>query len=79
MLLDPAASVAQVKKQQRVLPGMATTHAVVEAPFMTDHVGQCAGFGGIQRIAARNPRVVAGTVVVDQLQGLLQGLVALLG
>ncbi len=52
---------------------MAAAHAVIEAPFVADQVGQGRGFGGIDRIEAIDSRVALGAVVVDQQQGFIQG------
>ncbi|MNP11332.1 hypothetical protein D3C76_1035140 [compost metagenome] len=68
VLLDPATGVAQVEEQQRVLPGMAATHPVVQTPFVTDMIGQRGFAGLIHRIAAVDAAVALGAVVVDQQQ-----------
>ncbi|MNN03878.1 hypothetical protein D3C81_1165870 [compost metagenome] len=72
VLLDPATGVAQVEEQQRVLPGMAATHPVVQTPFVTDMIGQRGFAGLIHRIAAVDAAVALGAVVVDQQQFLAQ-------
>ena len=70
--LDPAARVAQVEKQQRVLPGMPSAHAIIQAPFVSDHVGQRRVFGTIHRVFPIDPRVAPRTIVVHQQQRRLQ-------
>ncbi|MNF91762.1 hypothetical protein D3C84_743740 [compost metagenome] len=77
--LDPATGVAQVEKQQRILSGMASAHAIVEAPFVADQVRQGLGLGLVDRITAIDPRVALGAVVVDQQQRRIEGLLALPG
>ncbi|MCY1540665.1 hypothetical protein D9M68_763180 [compost metagenome] len=53
--LDPAAGVAQVEKQQRILPCMAAAHAVLDTPFMADQVLKGIGVGLVNRVAAIDP------------------------
>ncbi|CAI8993122.1 hypothetical protein EMIT0P43_90029 [Pseudomonas jessenii] len=66
VILDPAAGVAQVEEQQRVLSGMATAHPIVQAPFVADQVLQGGFVGAVDDVIAIDARVAAGAVVVDQ-------------
>src|SRR5471032_2390343 len=66
--LDPAAGVAQVQEQQRVLPGVAPTHAIIEAPFVANQVYQRGRLGAVHRVFTVDARVATGAVVVDQQQ-----------
>jgi len=68
VIFDPAAGIAQIEEQQRILPGMAPANTVIEAPFVPDHVFQCCGFGSVYRVFAVDPRVAAGAVVVHEQQ-----------
>ncbi|MCY1548809.1 hypothetical protein D9M68_849420 [compost metagenome] len=75
MLLHPAAGIAQVEEQQRVLAGMAAAYPVVQSPFVPDQVFQRGGFGLVDRVAAIDPGIALGTVVVDQQQLLAEAFV----
>ncbi|MNO86881.1 hypothetical protein D3C76_782960 [compost metagenome] len=70
--LHPAAGIAQVEEEQRVLAGMAAAHAVVQPPLVADQILQCGGFGLIDRVAAIDPGIALGAVVVDQQQPLAE-------
>ncbi|MNO06950.1 hypothetical protein D3C81_2289450 [compost metagenome] len=51
---------------------MAAAHAVVQPPFVADQILQCGGFGLIDRVAAIDPGIALGAVVVDQQQPLAE-------
>jgi hypothetical protein len=68
VVLDPAARVAQVEEQQRVLPGVASADAVVEPPLVADQILQGRFVGAVDGVFAIDTRVATGAVVVDQQQ-----------
>ncbi len=66
MLLDPAARVAQVQKQQRVLACMPAADPVIETPFVADMIGQSRFFSLVHGIVTIHARVALRTIVIDQ-------------
>ncbi|MCY1355556.1 hypothetical protein D9M68_550540 [compost metagenome] len=66
--LHPATGVAQVEEEQRVLAGVAATYPVVQAPFVAHQILQSGGLGLVDRVAAVDPGIALGAVVVDQQQ-----------
>ncbi|MNN65486.1 hypothetical protein D3C81_1809920 [compost metagenome] len=54
---------------------MAAAYPVVQSPFVPDQVFQRGGFGLVDRVAAIDPGIALGTVVVDQQQLLAEAFV----
>ncbi|MNT53354.1 hypothetical protein D3C72_1904390 [compost metagenome] len=68
VLLDPTAGVAQIEKQQWVLPGVTATNTVVQPPLMADLISQGHFAGLVYRVTPINAAIALGSVVVDQQQ-----------
>ncbi|RMM48237.1 hypothetical protein ALQ78_05776 [Pseudomonas syringae pv. aptata] len=64
--LDPAAGVAQVEKQQRVLACMPAADPVIEPPFVADMIGQSRFFSLVHGVMAIHARVALRAIVIDQ-------------